>query len=209
MTSLGALSAHAALERLRDGNGRYVAGVRSGDLNWKHAHRLGLQHVQRPFATVLGCSDSRVPLEAIFDQGLGDLFVVRVAGNIAGPTQIGSIEFAVARFGTPLIVVLGHSGCGAVAAALDGRLSREGSDLPHFGELVRRIEPIVEAVRDAHPNLDRGGLQALSVREKARANAAVLGRESSLLARRVADGRLRIVGAEYALESGEVRFLES
>jgi len=202
------LSAAAALDRLRAGNRRFVASARDRDLDWEHARRLDLQHTQWPFAIVLGCSDSRVPLEMIFDQGLGDLFVVRVAGNIAAPTQIGSIEFAAMRFDTPLVVVLGHSLCGAVAAAVDRRFSGEGRDSPHLGEVVRRIQPVVEAMRDAHPRLDRDDLLAASVRENARATAALLTRESTLLARRVMNGQLRIVAAEYALASGRVRFLE-
>lgn len=207
MTSNTTLSADAALDRLREGNRRFVASARDRDLDWEHARRLDLQREQWPFAIVLGCSDSRVPLEMIFDQGLGDLFVVRVAGNVAAPTQIGSIEFAAIRFDTPLVVVLGHSGCGAVAAAVDRRFTGEGFDSPHLGEVVRRIQPIVEATRDAHPLLERDDLLAASVRENARATAALLTRESTVLAGRVADGRLRIVAAEYALASGQVRFL--
>ena len=202
------LSADAALDRLRRGNRRFVTAVSGRDLDWEHARRLDLQRNQHPFAVVLGCSDSRVPLEMIFDQGLGDLFVVRVAGNVAGPTQIGSIEFAALRFDLPLIVVLGHSGCGAVAAAVDGQFTRAGSDLPHLGEVVRRIHPVVETTRAAHGAFDRDQLLATCVRENARATATLLSRESALLAERVADGRLRIVAAEYALASGEVRFLE-
>jgi carbonic anhydrase len=207
VTPNGTLSADAALDRLREGNRRFVASTRDRDLDWEHARRLDLQREQWPFAIVLGCSDSRVPLEMIFDQGLGDLFVVRVAGNVAAPTQIGSIEFAAIRFDTPLVVVLGHSGCGAVAAAVDRRFTGEGLDSPHLGEVVRRIQPIVEATRDAHPLLERDDLLAASVRENARATAALLTRESAVLAGRVASGRLRIVAAEYALASGQVRFL--
>jgi carbonic anhydrase len=208
MTTQETLSAEAALARLRTGNRRFVTAASGRDLDWEHVRRIDLQRDQRPFAIVLGCSDSRVPLEMIFDQGLGDLFVVRVAGNVAAPTQIGSIEFAALRFDTPLVVVLGHSSCGAVTAAVDGLFTREGSDSPHLGEVVRRIQPVVETVRDAHPHLDRGELLAASVRENARSTAALLTRESSLLEGRVADGRLRIVAAEYALESGEVCFFE-
>jgi carbonic anhydrase len=202
------LTANAALQRLRDGNRRFVACASGRDLDWEHTRRMDLQTNQLPFAIVLGCSDSRVPLEMIFDQGLGDLFVVRVAGNVAAPTQIGSIEFAALRFATPLVVVLGHSKCGAVAAAVDGLFTREHADSPHLGEVVRRILPVVETARETHRDLDRDGLVTTCVRENAVATAALLSRESPLLADRVASGQLRIVAAEYALESGEVRFLE-
>ena len=207
MTGRTPLSADDAIRRLREGNRRFVTGISGHDQDWEHARRLDPRRAQRPIAIVLGCSDSRVPLEVIFDQGFGELFVIRVAGNIAAPTQIGSIEYAVTRFSPPLVVVLGHSNCCAVAAAIDGLFDREISISPHVGEVVRRIQPVVETVRDAHRHLDRHELLAPCVRENARANAALLTRESSPLARRVADGRLRIVGAEYALESGRVSFL--
>ena len=209
MTAPQRLTAEQALGRLREGNRRFVSGEGGRDLNWEHARRLALQDDQAPFAVVLGCSDSRVPLEMVFDQGLGELFVVRVAGNIAAPTQIGSVEFAVGRFDLPLVVVLGHSGCGAVTAAVDCLLDDEALASPHLGEVVRRIQPVVERVRFDHGGLDRGALVALSVRENVQATAGLLLRESDLLARRVASGRLRIVEAEYALESGAVEFLAS
>ena len=209
MTAPQRLTAEQALGRLREGNRRFVSGEGGRDLNWEHARRLALQDDQAPFAVVLGCSDSRVPLEMVFDQGLGELFVVRVAGNIAAPTQIGSVEFAVGRFDLPLVVVLGHSGCGAVTAAVDCLLGDEALASPHLGEVVRRIQPVVERVRFDHGGLGRGELVALSVRENVQATAGLLLRESDLLARRVASGRLRIVEAEYALESGAVEFLAS
>src|SRR5438067_9648001 len=113
------ISAREALERLREGNRRFVRGVRSSDLLVSEARRSELAAGQQPFAIVLGCSDSRVPAEIVFDQGLGDLFVIRVAGNIVAPSQVGSVEFAAARYGTRLVVVLGHSECGAILATLE------------------------------------------------------------------------------------------
>src|SRR5262249_8676874 len=108
-----------ALDRLRDGNRRFASNQPASVFLSSRARRAELVAGQRPFAIVLGCSDSRVPAELVFDQGLGDLFVIRVAGNIVAPSQIGSVEFAVSRFGTPLVVVLGHSQCGAVTATLE------------------------------------------------------------------------------------------
>ena len=130
MTGRTPLSADDAIRRLREGNRRFVTGISGHDQDWEHARRLDPRRAQRPIAIVLGCSDSRVPLEVIFDQGFGELFVIRVAGNIAAPTQIGSIEYAVTRFSPPLVVVLGHSNCGAVAAAIDGLFDREISISP-------------------------------------------------------------------------------
>ncbi len=208
MTDPQRLTAEQALGRLREGNRRFVNGEGGRDLVCEHARRLALQADQEPFAVVLGCSDSRVPLEMVFDQGLGELFVVRVAGNIAAPTQIGSVEFAVGRYDTPLVVVLGHSRCGAVTAAVDCLFGEEDAASPHLGEVVRRIQPVVEQVRASHGGLGRDVLLALSVRENARATVRLLAQESDLLGRRAASGRLRIVAAEYALDSGTVTFIE-
>src|SRR5688572_2155869 len=131
------LTAEQALARLREGNSRFLSGVRSLDALLSPTRRGSLATEQHPFAIVLGCSDSRVPAEIVFDQGLGDLFVIRVAGNIVAPSQVGSVEFAAARFGTPLVVVLGHSQCGAVLATLE-ELRR-----PH-GNQSRNLQSIVD-----------------------------------------------------------------
>src|SRR5579859_583707 len=122
-------SAQEALERLREGNARFASRIGGGDTFLSGARLAALPREQHPFAIILGCSDSRVPAEIVFDQGLGDLFVIRVAGNIVAPSQVGSVEFAAARFGTPLVVVLGHSQCGAILATLEelGRRSQERS----------------------------------------------------------------------------------
>src|SRR4249919_915041 len=113
------ISALEALERLREGNRRFVSDVRSRDTLSSQTRRRELAAGQEPFAIILGCSDSRVPAEIIFDQGLGDLFVIRVAGNIVASSQVGSVEYAAEQFGTPLVVVLGHSRCGAILATLE------------------------------------------------------------------------------------------
>src|SRR5580658_7151989 len=138
------IPASEALKLLRDGNARFVSDTRSGDSGTGSRRRLELAAQQYPFAIVLGCSDSRVPAEIVFDQGLGDLFVIRVAGNIVAPSQIGSVEFAASRFGTRLVVVLGHSQCGAIAATLDALLAPGALESHHISSIVDRIRPSVE-----------------------------------------------------------------
>ena len=113
------ISGREALKRLREGNKRFASDTMSRETVPNHARRADLVSGQEPFAIILGCSDSRVPAEIVFDQGLGDLFVIRVAGNIVAPSQVGSVEFAATRFGTRLVVVLGHSQCGAIVATLE------------------------------------------------------------------------------------------
>src|SRR5216117_2966425 len=137
------ISAREALERLRTGNRRFASDTRSGDTLTNQRRRDEVVAGQEPFAIILGCSDSRVPAEIIFDQGLGDLFVIRVAGNIVAPSQVGSVEFAAARFGTPLVVVLGHTQCGAVMATLE-EVSSRGHHSPNIRSIVDRIRPSVE-----------------------------------------------------------------
>src|SRR5687767_15909554 len=125
------ISAREALERLREGNRRFVTGVQNREMLSSQVRRNEVAARQEPFAIILGCSDSRVPAEIVFDQGVGDLFVIRVAGNIVAPSQVGSVEFAAERFGTPLVVVLGHSGCGAVEATVDELTRSSGSSSPN------------------------------------------------------------------------------
>src|ERR687887_668435 len=138
------VSAAAALEKLREGNRRFVGNVRSAEALLSQIRRAELALDQRPFAIVLGCSDSRVPAEIVFDQGLGDLFVIRVAGNIVAPSQIGSVEFAAERFGTQLVVVMGHSQCGAVEETLRALEGQSNGDSRHMLSIVNRIRPAVE-----------------------------------------------------------------
>jgi carbonic anhydrase len=201
------LSPDAALARLREGNHRFASGVRSLESMLSHTRRVELATSQSPFAIVLGCSDSRAPAEIVFDQGLGDLFVIRVAGNIVAPSQVGSVEFAAERFGTPLVVVLGHTQCGAISATLE-TMSNRGSQSPNILSIVQRIRPSVEALLATDLRNDPERLYHEAVRANVRASANHLRHGSSLLERLIDDGRLLVVGAEYSLESGQVDFFD-
>jgi carbonic anhydrase len=167
--------------------------------------RADLALGQNPFAVVLGCSDSRVPAELVFDQGLGDLFVIRVAGNIVAPSQIGSVEFAVERFGTSLVVVLGHTSCGAVDATLDALLNDATPASRNLGSIVDRIRPALGWVHN-EPGMNREQLLREAVRANVRASAHQLQHGSELIERRVLGGELSIIGAEYDLKTGWVDF---
>ena len=200
------ITALEALARLREGNQRFVAGLRSLDSLLSPTRRAELLTEQHPFAIVLGCSDSRVPAELVFDQGLGDLFVIRVAGNIVAPSQVGSVEFAADRFSTPLVVVLGHTGCGAILATLED--ARSGTrQSPNLRSIVTRIRPAVETLLAAGVDDDED-LVRQAVRANVRASADHLRHGSALLEQLIHDGRLLVVGAEYSLETGEVDFFD-
>jgi len=198
------ISAQEAIDRLQDGNRRFMSGMQSQDAQPNDYRRALTSEKQEPIAIILGCSDSRVPAEIVFDQGLGDLFVIRVAGNIVAPSQIGSVEFAAARFGTPLVVVLGHSQCGAVLATLDV-LRQETPEERSVNErsIVDRIMPaLVSLVRtDTGDDLEALGGAAV------RASVEQLRTGSKVLEQLIDDQELRIVGAEYSLETGLVEFL--
>jgi carbonic anhydrase len=201
------LSAAAALEALREGNGRFARNVRSIDALASQARRDLLTDGQAPNAIILSCSDSRVPSEIVFDCGLGELFVVRVAGNVCAPSLVGSVEYAASSFGTQLVVVMGHTGCGAVKATLDA-LRASGSD-----ELSSNIRDIVERISPAVlPLLDRGLSRDELLREATRANvrhaAEHLRHGSRVLEKRIAEQQLVVVGAEYALDTGMVEFFD-
>lgn len=199
------VSASEALQRLRAGNDRFASGVRSIDALASSVDRKRLVQAQRPFAVVLSCSDSRVPSEIVFDCGLGDLFVVRVAGNIAAPSLVGSVEFAAATFGTRLVVVLGHTHCGAVAATIEALAKSERPSSANIRGIVDRIAPAVsELVAREH---DAEALMAASVRANVRATAEHLRRGSQILEALHEDG-LVVVGAEYALDTGIVDFFD-
>jgi carbonic anhydrase len=201
------ISARAALAVLREGNRRFVRelGLEAGTTR---ARRLELPAVQEPLAIILGCSDARVPAEIVFDQGLGDLFVIRVAGNIVAPSQVGSVEFAAETFGTRLVVVLGHSNCGAVHATLEqlARPSREQSR--NLRSIVDRIRPAVEGLLEHPPPRDARTLEALAVRANIRMAADHLRHGSPLLEQLIQNDGLMVVGAEYSLESGVVDFFD-
>lgn len=199
-----AITAREALERLREGNRRFVAGVRGEDAISNLARRAAGVAGQEPFAIVLGCSDSRVPAEIVFDQGVGDLFVIRVAGNIVAPSQVGSVEFAAERFGTRLAVVLGHSQCGAVLATLE-ELRRPGdTQSRNLRSIVDRIRPSVESLLAAHAERDTEDLVREAVRANVRASADHLRHGSELLERLTAREGFLVLGAEYSLETGVV-----
>lgn len=203
-------SAQEALDRLQHGNRRFVAGLRSDESRPNHLRRALTAERQSPFAIILGCSDSRVPAEIVFDQGLGDLFVIRVAGNIVAPSQIGSVEFAATKFGTPLVVVLGHSQCGAILATLEYLL--KGSPQEHSENsrsIVERIRPAVEKLVDAEHSDDPDTLWKYAVRANVKASVDQLKHGSKILEQLIDEKELRIVGAEYSLETGAVEFLKS
>src|SRR4026207_376582 len=152
------IPAREALQRLRDGNLRFAANVRGSDAFVSHTRRAELAAGQQPFAIILGCSDSRGPVEILFDQGLGDLFVIRVAGNIVAPSQVGSVEFAAARYGTRLVVVLGHSSCGAILATLEEVRRRSEDQSRNLRTIVDRIRPSVEGLLTTEPGHDEEAL---------------------------------------------------
>jgi carbonic anhydrase len=196
-----------ALNRLREGNRRFVAGAAARDLGQEHRRCRELAGGQSPFAIVLGCSDSRVPAELIFDQGLGDLFVIRVAGNIVAPSLVGSVEYAADRFGVRLVVVLGHSQCGAVIASLEERDRPSENRSPNLQSIVDRILPSLQSIR-LQPGEDPSELWLRAVRENIRASVRQIRYGSQILERLIRDEGLQVVGAEYALETGVVEFFD-
>jgi len=197
-----------ALQRLREGNRRFVENIDSGQALMGAARRLELASGQQPFAAILGCSDSRVPVEIVFDQGLGDLFVIRVAGNIVAPSQIGSVEFAAEHFCTRLVVVLGHSNCGAIEATLDQLTNKSGQPSPHLRSIVDRVRPAVEPLLSTGLRHDRPALARLAVRSNVRASANHLRHGSQLIEQLIQSSGLLVVGAEYSLETGVVDFFD-
>jgi carbonic anhydrase len=204
------VSAEQALQRLRDGNARFRQNVRSLDVAVGQAARSALLAGQHPFAIILSCSDSRVPSELVFDQGLGDLFVIRVAGNVVAPSLVGSVEFAAATFGTRLVVVMGHSTCGAIKATLDFIQHQVGAPSENIHDLLDRCRPAVESVvQAAGPGVDKDRLLHEAVRANVRQSCAHLRHGSRLLERLIRDEGMWVVGAEYSLETGQVDFFES
>lgn len=198
-----------ALERLREGNRRFVAAdARSQDAATGLARRHELAAGQEPFAILLGCSDSRVPAEIVFDQGLGDLFVIRVAGNIVASSQVGSVEFAAARYGTRLVVVLGHSQCGAVLATVEELQRPSANQSRGLRSIVDRVRPSVEALLATELRHDPAALVREAVRANIRVSANQLRHGSALLEQLIQKNELLVVGAEYSLESGEVDFFD-
>ena len=202
------IPAREALERLREGNRRFVHD-RSGHADGTHGERRReLESGQNPFAIVLGCSDSRVPAEIVFDQGLGDLFVIRVAGNIVAPSQIGSVEFAAEQFGTRLVVVLGHTGCGAINATIEQLKRPVEMQSRNLRAIVDRVRPSVESLLATPLRDDPQALVGHAVRANVRASASNLRHGSEILEHLIERDGLLVVGAEYSLETGVVEFFE-
>ncbi len=208
------ITAIEALERLREGNRRFVEQAQAcaaGSppvLLTGHTPLENLVSEQEPSAIVLGCSDSRVPAEIVFQQGLGDLFVIRVAGNVVAPSQVGSIEYAAEAFGTRLVVVMGHSGCGAVQATIDQL--RRPSELRsrNLRSIVDRIRPSLETLMETSLADDPEALMRHAVRANIRASVQLLRQGSEVLEDLVRSAGLLVVGAEYSLATGEVEFLD-
>jgi carbonic anhydrase len=201
-------AAQEALERLREGNRRFVSNVRSHDSLASDARRAEVAAGQEPFAIVLGCSDSRVPAEIVFDQGLGDLFVIRVAGNIVAPSQIGSVEFAAERYGTRLVVVLGHSQCGAILATIEELTRPTNNQSRNLHSIVDRVRPAVEPLLQTALAGDPEALVRGAVRANVRISASHLRHGSDILEQLIRNDGLVVVGAEYSLETGHVDFFD-
>jgi carbonic anhydrase len=202
------IPAKEALDRLREGNARFASDVRGSEAILTQARRAQLTQSQEPFAIILGCSDSRVPAEIVFDQGLGDLFVIRVAGNIVAPSQVGSVEFAAARYGTRLVVVLGHSQCGAIMATLEELRRPDEIQSRNLRAIVDRVRPSVEALVETDLGRDPDVLLKKAVRANIRASADHLRHGSGVLEQLIEEDGLVVVGAEYALETGAVEFFD-
>jgi carbonic anhydrase len=197
-----------ALTRLKEGNGRFVANVRSIDALASLSRRIDPLVQPSPFAIVLGCADSRAPAETIFDQGLGDLFVIRVAGNIVAPSQIGSVEFAAERYGTQLVVVMGHSHCGAIAATVEGMDPNAAPVSRNLLSITDRISPAVSPLMHTELAKDRAALLRAATRANVTASANQLRHGSRLLEELALKRGLMVVGCEYDLETGVVDFFD-
>lgn len=203
------ISTHEALERLREGNQRFASDLSEPVVGMSYqSRRAELTTGQEPFAIILGCSDSRVPAEIVFDQGLGDLFVIRVAGNIVTPSQVGSVEYAATHFGTQLVVVLGHSRCGAVHATIE-ELQRPTDSLSlNLQSIVDCIRPSVTRLLETDVMHDPDALVQQAVRANVLASASHLRSGSKVLEQLVRKGDLLVVGADYSLETGLVDFFD-
>ena len=201
------MDATKALQELVAGNRRFVSGESTVEAlsKEKQAHLVG---GQKPFAIVIGCADSRVPVEHIFDQGFGELFVIRVAGNVASPEVIGSVEYAVEHLDTRLVAVLGHTNCGAVGATLEALKSNATVESPNLDSIVQRIQPAVAELLKTEFADDPAKLIQHAVRANVHASVGQLKTGSQLLEQLSEQGELKIVGAEYSLETGEVDFFE-
>lgn len=201
------IPAHEALARLQAGNARFTANLRGTDEFVAHTRRPELKLIQEPFAIILGCSDARVPAELIFDQGLGDLFVIRVAGNIIAPSLVGSVEFAAERFHTRLVVVLGHTQCGAIEATLEELRRPTENQSRNLRAIVERVRPSVEGLLRMDPALGEAALRQRATRANIAASVDHLRHGSEVLEQLIETNGLVVVGAEYSIETGVVEFL--
>ena len=202
------VSPQQALWRLRAGNERFISGTRSIEAMISPLRRHELVEGQAPFATILTCSDSRVPVELVFDQGLGDLFVIRVAGNVVAPSLVGSVEYAAAVLNSQLVVVMGHSRCGAVKATLDVLRGRGDVPSENIRDIVERIRPAIAPIVDSSDGLDAAGLLDEAILANARASTDHLRHASPLLEARIQSGELAVVGANYDIGTGRVDFFD-
>lgn len=203
-------TAEQALEMLKQGNARFVENVQNPQSTLLASNAL--THVHEPFAIILGCSDARVPAEIVFDQGLGDLFVIRVAGNVVAPSQIGSVEFATEKFGTKLVVVLGHSHCGAVTACVETLINPDQQFSPNLRSIVDRIRPSVYNLHEIYTangqDIDAQELINRGIKANVRMSVTQLKHGSRILEDAVNNGSLIIVGAVYDLDTGKVTSIE-
>ncbi len=202
------LTAQEALERLKQGNERFADGETNLTKFLTHQQRSEMVDSQEPFAIILGCSDSRVPAEMVFDQGFGDLFVIRVAGNIVAPSQVGSVEFAADSFGCPLVVVLGHSHCGAIHSTIEALKNPNTPPSANLMSIVNRVRPSVEILMQTELKDDLEKLSMHAVKSNVFASVNQLRHGSAVLESLIAQGKLKVVGAEYSLETGEVSFYD-
>ncbi len=202
------IPAREALVLLREGNQRFVSDASDRDSLARRGRRLDLSAGQQPFAAVLGCSDSRVPVEIVFDQGLGDLFVIRVAGNIVAPSQIGSVEFAAEQFGARLVVVLGHSRCGAIETTISQLRRPPETQSRNLRSIVDLVRPAVQGLLDTDLAQDHDALVHHAVRANIRASVQHLRHGSDIIENLIQKEGLMVVGAEYSLETGVVDFFD-
>jgi len=201
------IPATEALAALREGNRRFVSELKAAT-DGSRARRRQLPAGQQPFAIILGCSDARVPAEIVFDQGLGDLFVIRVAGNIVAPSQVGSVEFAAETFSARLVVVLGHSNCGAIHVTLQQLTRPRGEQSRNLSSIVNRVRPAVAGLLERVPLLDPHRLEQEAVRANIRMSADHLRHGSEVLEQLIVHDGLVVIGAEYSVETGVVNFFD-
>lgn len=207
MTDRENMNCSSALTLLLEGNRRFASGLRSIETIASTAYLKDLaENGQKPFAIVLTCSDSRVPAEMIFDRGLGDLFVIRVAGNIIAPSLLASIEFAATSFGTPLCVVMGHSGCGAVKAAIGAEMNGDHPGSPNLQKLVAKVKPAVRSVVRKNGGIAPQNLLDLATIANVQRTAELIERESPIVRKLIDSGKFLIAGAVYDLHTGRVHF---